>query len=158
VSRFGGDGACVATFGGANDERIQFSRPQSLHVDRADGTLWIADARNHRIVHVDAAGGVLGMFGRGGTAVGEIRFPYGVDQLSDGTLVVAEYGNNRVQRFTSTGQTLGTWGRAGRKPGELAYPWAVGVDARGGDRRFRGGVSQRAIAQAAGGVVAQVKW
>ena len=92
-----------------------------------DGTLWVADASNHRICHFDADGVFLGAFGKLGSEPGKLRFPYNVELLSDGTLVVCEYGNNRVQRFDRDGNSLGIWGEAGRSPGQLAYPWALTV-------------------------------
>ncbi|TWT46311.1 Serine/threonine-protein kinase PknD [Phycisphaerae bacterium RAS1] len=118
-------GAAANTPGAA----LPFDRPQSLLID-ADGTLWVADACNHRICHLDADGASLRTFGSVGGALGELRFPYSIDRLSDGSLIVCEYGNNRVQRFSTDGRSLGAWGVAGRKPGELAYPWAAVV---GGD-------------------------
>lgn len=102
------------------------NRPQSLQFDR-DGSLWVCDACNHRIVHFAADGRVLGAFGGVGDGPGEFRFPYNIDVLSDGTLVVCEYGNNRVQRLSRDGKSLGFWGRAGRESGQLAYPWALAV-------------------------------
>lgn len=105
-----------------------FSRPQSLRID-ADGTIWVADACNHRVCRFSPDGVLLSSFGSAGGERGELRFPYSIDRLSDGSIVVCEYGNNRIQRFSREGRSLGVWGEAGRKPGELAYPWAAVVGA-----------------------------
>lgn len=113
------------SFDGA-DSGVRLERPQSLAF-AADGTLWVADSCNHRVCHFDAHGRFLSGFGVLGTALGELRYPYGCELLSDQTLVVCEYGNNRVQRFTQEGRSLGAWGQAGRQPGRLAYPWALHV-------------------------------
>ena len=129
ISAFGADGTFLFDIGGPGAGAAWFGRPQGLHID-ADGTLWVADARNHRIIQLDLDGQKLSEFGEVGTEPGKLRFPYNVATLSDGTLVVAEYGNNRIQRFTRAGKSLGCWGQAGRNPGELAYPWALAVDAR----------------------------
>jgi len=133
ISRFDSDHRFVRAFGSPDepDPRRRLSRPNCLALD-PDGTLWVADACNHRIVHFDPDGKLLGEFGRHGSAPGELAYPYGVDLLADGTLVVAEFGNARVQRFDRTGRSLGAWGSPGREVGQLAYPWslAVGPDDR----------------------------
>jgi len=124
----------LRSFDGRDDGRgTRFERPQALSLDR-DGTLWVADAGNHRICHFSRAGRLLGTFGRPGHDAGQLWFPYDVAVLADGTLVVCEYGNNRVQRFDRDGRSLGIWGRAGRRPGELAYPWALAPGT--GDRLY----------------------
>lgn len=124
ISRFTPDLKCVATF--PDRAKFPLNRPQSLAFDR-DGSLWVADSCNHRIVRLSPDGEVLAAFGSLGEAPGEFRFPYNVEPLSDGTIVVCEYGNNRVQHLTRDGKSLGFWGRAGRETGQLAYPWALTV-------------------------------
>jgi DNA-binding beta-propeller fold protein YncE len=128
ISKFTADFRYLFSFGNTGAGALQ--RPQSL-VLAGDGTLWVADACNHRICHFGADGDFLGAFGSSGTGTGEMRFPYGLDFLPDGTLAVCEYGNNRVQRFDTSGQSLGRWGAAGRAPGQLAYPWTVAVEPDG---------------------------
>ncbi|MCG3127671.1 MAG: Virginiamycin B lyase [Phycisphaerae bacterium] len=134
VAEYGGNDR-ISVFDAAHDYQMSFDgsdsglrleRPQSLAF-AGDGTLWVADACNHRVCHFDAQGRFLSSFGVLGEAAGALRYPYGCELLSDQTLVVCEYGNNRVQRFTAEGRSLGIWGRAGRRPGELAYPWAIYV-------------------------------
>ncbi len=134
ISKFAPDWRFLADFGTPDSGEAALARPQCIVVSRVDQTLWVADACNHRIVHFDRQGRFLGAFGRQGSAPGELKFPYGLAELSDGTLVVCEYGNNRVQRFSRDGQSLGVWGQAGREAGQLAYPWAVAVD--GDDRAY----------------------
>ncbi len=130
ISKFTPNWDFITSFGGRDsDEAARLDRPQSL-VIAADGSLWVADAVRHRIVHFAANGAFLGQFGRLGSGAGELRFPYGLGLLSDGSLVVCEYGNNRVQRFADDGRSLGIWGRAGRRAGELAYPWSLVVGQR----------------------------
>jgi DNA-binding beta-propeller fold protein YncE len=127
VTKFTLDWKPVLTLGGRDAGDAQLVRPQSLCL-APDGTLWITDSCNHRIVHFDGEGRLLTAFGKPGGGWGELRFPYNAEVLSDGTLVVMEYGNNRVQRFDQSGKSLGIWGGAGRGLGQLAYPWALAVD------------------------------
>ena len=128
ISKFAPDHTYLLSFGGVDAGVARLQRPQSLALG-PDGTLWVADACNHRVCRFTRAGEFRGAFGRAGDGLGELRFPYGLDLLSDGTLVVSEYGNNRLQRFDQSGKSLGVWGTAGRAAGELAYPWAVVVGA-----------------------------
>lgn len=131
ITHFSAAGEVDESFGAAQLAAAPLQRPQGIHIDRADSqVLWVSDSRNHRICKFSSDGRLLASFGRMGRDRGELRFPYGIDQLSDGSLVVAEYGNNRVQRFAQDGESRGCWGRGGREVGELAYPWAVAVDSR----------------------------
>lgn len=126
ISRFSPDRQFETSFGQGRTLEIPLNRPQSLALD-ADGTLWVADACNHRILQFDRAGKRLAAFGALGRAAGQLCYPYGVDVLADGNLVICEYGNNRVQVFDRTGRSLRIWGEPGRSVGQLAYPWAVAV-------------------------------
>ena len=127
LTKFGGDGSCLASFGGAGAGVAATARPQGICVNE-DGSFWVADSRNHRVCRFRADLSLESTFGGEGRDVGKLRFPYGIDRLSDGTLVLAEYGNNRIQRFRPNGESVGVWGGPGREPGQLAYPWAVAVD------------------------------
>jgi ABC-type Fe3+ transport system permease subunit/DNA-binding beta-propeller fold protein YncE len=104
-----------------------FSRPQSMLID--EGLVYITDACNHRICVFKTDGTWVRNMGHLGSAPGEFRFPYGLDQDHHGNLVICEFGNNRVQRIDkATGSPRGTWGSGGREEGQLAYPWGVIVD------------------------------
>ncbi len=129
ISKFTPSFEYVMSFAGKDDGEGRTERPQSMLI-RGE-TLWVTDSCQHRICAYTLDGKLKIAFGRNGSAVGEVHFPYGLDMLSDGTLVVSEFGNNRIQRFAQDGRSLGVWGIAGRRPGELAYPWAVAVGAGG---------------------------
>jgi DNA-binding beta-propeller fold protein YncE len=126
ISRFNADRQFEISFGAGPPMKTPLNRPNALALD-ADGTLWTADACNHRIVRFDRGGNVLTTFGSLGRAPGQLCYPYGIDVLPDGNLVVCEYGNNRVQVFDRTGRSVRIWGQPGRAVGQLAYPWSVAV-------------------------------
>mgnify|MGYP001085964834 CR=1 FL=1 len=93
--------------------RNRMTFPASVAVDQF-GTLWVADAGNHRVLRFDAAAskpngadadGVLGQpdFNTNLTGVGvnKLYVPKGIAIQDDGTLWVADTSNNRVLRFNN---------------------------------------------------------
>ena len=95
-----------------------------------DGTRYIADTGNNRIVVLDAAGNFVRAFGStcflsdgaagqcvdpdgaGPLALGDGQFrePWGVAVTVDGTLFVADTWNGRIQVFDSQGSFVRKWG------------------------------------------------
>ncbi|MBD0707940.1 MULTISPECIES: RICIN domain-containing protein [unclassified Streptomyces] len=101
VAGFGGDGGPAAS--------AQLSFPLAVVVD-GDGSLYIADHRNHRVRKVTADGrigtvagtGVAGFGGDGGPAASaQLNKPLGLAVDSVDTLYVADYGNHRIRRVAS---------------------------------------------------------
>jgi len=116
-------------FGRFGNRDGEFSRPQSMVIDR--GLVYITDACNHRLAVFTTGGKWVRNIGSAGSALGQFRFPYGLDEDREGHLIVCEFGNNRVQKIDKeTGRGLNIWGSPGRMPGQLAYPWGVAVDNR----------------------------
>ena len=137
INVFDSQGHFLHSFGSPGSGPGQFARPQSMAVDEARNRLYVSDACNHRIAVYDLKACLAGAnvdlpryIGSGGTAAGQLRYPYGLAIASGGNLVVAEYGNNRVQVFDPAGRSVAVLGEAGRDMGQLAYPWAVAI---GGD-------------------------
>lgn len=119
----------IRSFGHFGNGDGQFARPQSMLLE--GDTIYITDACNHRICVYKTDGTFVRNMCGIGVELGELKFPYGLDEDAEGHLVVAEFGNNRVQVIDKqTGKGLRTWGVAGREPGQLAYPWAVAVDGK----------------------------
>ena len=79
-----------------------------------DGTLYIADTFNHRIVHWDpATGQVLAAWGQPDAenipgSPGTFNEPWGVAVAPDGSVWVADTWNQRVQQFAPDGSLLRT--------------------------------------------------
>ena len=109
-------------------QTLVLNRPQCLHVSPDGKTIWIVDACNHRLVHTDLQGNLLGTIGSPGRGSGQLWYPYSMDFLADGTIIVCEFGNSRLQRFTTDGKSLAIYGEPGRSEGEFASPWAVAAD------------------------------
>jgi RHS repeat-associated protein len=105
-------------FGG--DEGFATSAKLSSVYDLAlgpDGTLYIADAGNNRIRHIDSAGKIHTVAGSGATGEtngsfsgdgnpatqATLHFPTGVDVASDGTIYIADSENGRIRRVGPDG-------------------------------------------------------
>lgn len=105
-------------------------RPQSLFV-ASTGELLVADAGNHRVWRFRRTPGApepIGTWGQGGTAPGELKYPYCLTPGPDHTVLICEYGNSRISQFTEDGKFIRTWGGPGHGPGQLFSPWGVGCD------------------------------
>jgi DNA-binding beta-propeller fold protein YncE len=131
ISVFTMDGKFVRKLGEFGDQRGQFSRPSAMLVDEPRGRLYVADACNHRIAIYDLSLELKGYIGSGGTAAGQMRYPYGLAMMPSGDLVVSEFGNNRLQIFSPDGVSRGILGTSGREAGQLTYPWGLAIDLRG---------------------------
>jgi DNA-binding beta-propeller fold protein YncE len=74
----------------------QFGDPYGVTVG-PDGTIFVADTDNGRIVALSVAGDMLASWGTQGHGAGQLTYPEAVAVASDGTLYVADRGNDRVQ-------------------------------------------------------------
>ncbi|MDX9863501.1 MAG: TIGR03663 family protein [Anaerolineaceae bacterium] len=105
----------------------------------ADGSIYVADSRNHRIQHYAPDGSLLNSWGSfadrmGGEAPGgTFNEPWGVAVGPDGAVYVADTWNHRVQKFTGDGEFVTAWGDFGQAENEYAFwgPRDVAVDAEG---------------------------
>lgn len=118
----GADGALLKTVK-INDE-IKFAAEMFMAADPR-GFFYISDTANHRVVKVDMNGNLVGMIGKEGSGLGELRRPKGLTVDPEGRLIVSDTRNHRIQVFSPTGQPLGIWGKLGRGDGELDRPHGV---------------------------------
>src|SRR5207248_10089464 len=106
----------------------EFAGPNALALGR-DGSLYVADSRNHRIRRVTREGVVSTVAGGsepggpGGMSEGPapgalFRYPSGVALASDGTLYVADTGNHRICRVRDGFVRTVAGGTAGRADGK----------------------------------------
>lgn len=131
VSVFDGDFRFLFSFGtpgsGRQSAPVQFDRPQAVALDPERKSLWITDARNHRVGRFTLGGELIDWLGgEGGQPGVTFNLPWTIAGLGDGTALIVDRGSSRVRRLVmETGATIETWGRPGRQPGELAEPWSV---------------------------------
>jgi predicted membrane-bound mannosyltransferase/DNA-binding beta-propeller fold protein YncE len=122
-------------------EEIRFDAPRSIAF-APDGTFYVADSRNHRILHFDQEGAFLRAFGTFGASdyatqtmapEGYFNEPWGVAVGPDGSVYVADTWNNRIQKFTAQGQFVTMWGQFGaaETPNHFWGPRGVAVDQQG---------------------------
>ena len=111
ISTVAGDG--TEGFGGDSGPAAaaQLRFPRDVAPD-GSGNLYIADASNHRIRKVDAAGvistvagdGTEGFGGDGGpAAAAQLRFPWGVAPDGSGNLYIADASNHRIRKVDAAG-------------------------------------------------------
>ena len=120
----------------------QMNAPRAVSV-APDGSIYVADSRNHRLLKYDADGTLVltwGSFGdaRAGTAApGTFNEPWGVAVGPDGSVYVADTWNHRIQKFDANGQFLTMWGHEQYQPDNFETfdgfwgPRAVVVDQAG---------------------------
>jgi uncharacterized protein (TIGR03663 family) len=128
-----------AVWGTAGAETGQFNAPRSAAV-ASDGSVYVADSRNHRIEKFDANGQLVLVWGTyGASANGQIaqpgmfNEPWGIAVGPDGSVYVADTWNHRIQKFDANGKFLLTWGYEGQADqiDALWGPRAIAVDAAG---------------------------
>jgi sugar lactone lactonase YvrE len=104
-----------------------------------DGTLYVADTGNHRILHLSPEGEILDQWGgfadlsQGDAPGGTFNEPWDVAVAPDGTIYVADTWNHRIQHFSDDGEFLGMFGTFGQAESPTAFwgPRGVGVDEEG---------------------------
>jgi sugar lactone lactonase YvrE len=99
-----------------------FSRPYQT-VAASDGTFWVADALNNRVVHLDVSGNVLSTFNDGGL----MNQPQGIAMDAEGNLYVSDAGNNAVEKYSQAGTLLATLATSGTGSTNVNTPYALTV-------------------------------
>ena len=106
--------------------------------------IYVADSRNHRILHIGADGNLLQEWGTFAdnanldAPIGTFNEPWGVAVGPDGSVYVSDTWNHRVQKFSADGEPITTWGQYGQPfpedPASKSYFWGprgIAVDSQG---------------------------
>jgi DNA-binding beta-propeller fold protein YncE len=115
------------TLGSGGAASGQFQAPRGLALG-ADGSLYVADSRNHRIQRFAPDGTVLSVWGifadisKGDAPGGTFNEPWGVAVGPDGSVYVSDTWNHRVQKFTAEGEFLRSWGNFGQAKAAPGVP------------------------------------
>jgi DNA-binding beta-propeller fold protein YncE len=131
ITKWTPDFRFIKSIGRGEVDGLPLRRPAGIDID-TEQTLWVADACNHRVIHFDLEGNLLGVWGEMGRDAGQMRYPYDITCAPDGSIMVCEYGNDRLQWFDRDGRSLRVWGQQGRHLGDLWAPWGAtyGPDGR----------------------------
>jgi WD40 repeat protein len=122
-------------------DQLQLNAPRDIAL-APDGTLYVTDSRNHRILHLDQSGDLLHAWGEFGASdynanvmaePGTFNEPWGVAVGPDGSVYVADTWNNRIQKFTAEGEFITMWGQFGAAESDLHFwgPRGIAVDEQG---------------------------
>jgi DNA-binding beta-propeller fold protein YncE len=93
-----------------------------------DGSLYVTETGNARVLRFDDRGEMLQRFGSLGDMVGQFVRPKGVAVDREGRVYVADAASEVVQIFNADGKLLLFFGGAGNIPGGLNLPAKVVVD------------------------------
>ena len=96
-----------------------------------DGTLYIADSFNHRILHVSHEGKILSHVGTLGSQLGSFNFPTHLQKDPWGNIHVLERGNNRISIIDSKKKIATSYGGFGNQRGHFTQLSDFKIDTKG---------------------------
>ncbi len=120
----------LTKWGSAGSSDGQFDLPIGIAVD-AEGSVYVADANNHRIQKFGPSGALLTKFGSFGTGDGEFNHPGAIAFGPNGNLFVSDLDNNRIQELTPSGAFVSKFGSFGSGDGEFDGPFALAFSPAG---------------------------
>jgi len=125
-------------------DTASLNAPRSLTF-APDGTFYVADSRNHRVVHFDADGNLLETWGSaspdcpyfggppGNPPLDTFCEPWGVAVGAEGSVYVSDTWNYRIMKFTPDGELITSWSQYGSADQPVTFygPRGLAVDAEG---------------------------
>lgn len=96
----------------------QLDAPRGIAI-ASDGSIYVADSRNHRIQHFSEDGILINAWGSFADALsgeappGTFNEPWGIAIGPDGSVYVTDTWNHRIQKFTADGEFITLWGYFG---------------------------------------------
>jgi uncharacterized protein (TIGR03663 family) len=105
IQKFSPELEFVATWGQPGPQNnpgpLDLYGPRDIVVAQ-DGTLWVTDTGNKRLLRFSTDGEPLGAIGSGGSASGQLEEPVGLTADRQGRFYVADTWNGRIQRFSTS--------------------------------------------------------
>jgi DNA-binding beta-propeller fold protein YncE len=133
-------GEVLARFGTNGEGDGEFNFPTDVAA-ADDGSLWIVDALNFRVVHLAGDGRWLGAFGTRGERGAGLARPKGIN-ADAGRVYVTDAQRDAVLVFRTDGALEYVLGESGEAHGQFAHP--AGLSARGGRLVVADSVNRRA--------------
>ena len=106
---------CFTTSGQWKATAAGLSSPRGVAA-AADGTVWVSDTGNHRVIAFDPNLQNPRTFGKKGSGPGEFMFPIGIGIDAFGNVFVADCGNRRVVLLATDGRFKTDWPVPGWEP------------------------------------------
>ena len=135
--------AAEQVFGSDRYLPLGLNAPRSI-APGLSADFYIADSRNHRILHIASDGSLLHEWGSFADAfavdapISTFNEPWGIAVGPDGSVYVSDTWNHRIQKFTEDGRPVKVWGQYGQpiqgSPETASSFWGprgVAVDAKG---------------------------
>jgi DNA-binding beta-propeller fold protein YncE len=127
------EAAAIKTFGSVGQGEGQFTAPHGIAL-APDGSIYVADSSNHRVVKFNADGKFvlsMGMWSgqppngdffspNWNPPAGTFSEPWDVAVAPDGSVYVADTWNNRIQVFDANGKFVKLWGHFGESGGQAS--------------------------------------
>jgi DNA-binding beta-propeller fold protein YncE len=110
---------------GVGESDLLFPSNLALGVD---GSVYVGDTGNARVLKFDDSGELLQTFGSLGTMIGQFVRPKGVAVDREDRVYVVDAASSVVQIFSPDGKLLLFFGKAGNRPGDLYLPASVAID------------------------------
>jgi len=111
--------AAEQIFGSELYSPLGLNAPRAIALGLNDD-LYVADSRNHRILHIASDGSLLHEWGSfadqaaGNASIGTFNEPWGVAVGPDGSVYVTDTWNHRIQKFSEDGKPVKMWGQYGQ--------------------------------------------
>lgn len=134
AAAFGQLGGLNMAGGGPTLAEYQLDGPDSI-VRAPDGSYFLLDSANSKVIKLDADGDYVSAFGGPGSASGNLSTPSGI-ALEAGDAdpdIFVSLASGVIKRFTSAGNYISQFGSSGAGNGQFDSPNGIGVDASCGD-------------------------
>jgi tripartite motif-containing protein 71 len=127
VQKFSPGGQLLAKFATVGGTTGSYFTPAKGIAVGVDGTIWVCEAANGRVLRFAADGQFIERVGASGA--GQTIAPQGLDAAANGDVYVAD--GDRIKVFDKNGDFVRQFGATGTGPGQLSKATEVEVDAEG---------------------------
>ena len=108
----------------------EFNEPFAIAIGKND-SIYVADARNHRIQMFNEAGDFKKQWGGQGDGPGQFERPAGIAVDREGNVYVSDFELDRIQKFDAEGEFILQWGKGGKGPGQFNSPTGLTINSQG---------------------------